>query len=104
MANERCGSKAPSKVDLESPDGLAVLFPCNWHEPNVCDPYKAVLVAARKIDLELARKVLAHGVAQKEPCYCHRIWSCVKCFVGADSGKVAAHDVSDCVATRLPCS
>ena len=102
MAYERGSSQAAAKVDLEAPGRSVVLHPCCRHKPNVCHPDKAVLVAACKVDLELARKVLAHGVAEEELCDRHRIRSGVKVFVGTYAGKVAAHDVSDGVAACFP--
>ena len=102
-AAKGAGTKAAAKVDLEASNRYAILFPCRRHEPNVRDFLEPVLIAACKVDLELARKVLAHRVAQKEPCNRHRVRSRVERLVGADACKVAAHDVSHGVATGFPC-
>ncbi len=61
-----------------------------------------MLVAAGKVDLELAGQVLAHRVAEEEPCNRLRVWRGIKGLVWADAGKVAAHYVSDGVAACLP--
>src|SRR6476660_308470 len=99
MTYKRGRTQTSTQVNLES-SRLILDF---WYQTNICNSCQPMGSAASKINLELARKILAHRISYKETCNCFSIGSGVKLFVWTDACEVTAHNISDGIATSFSC-